>query len=377
MEKIGINNYIIYTYEIDYLKKIKGLYGFIYITTNKLNGKKYVGQKKVIKGNISKSYLGSGTALKRAIEKYGKENFERKIIDIAFNKIDLDYLENLYSKKFNVVNDNQWYNLCYGGGVAFIDHSNAPNKSDDRLNATNINYQGCLMKCIKYYSAANIIVEFQDKYKYQVHTAWSWFEKGRVKNVYFPTVYNVGIIGEKYPKNFIGKEKHLKEYSAWMTLLRRCYHDNMVKEYKMCEEWHLYENFYEWLHSQENFDKWLNNDKWIIDNDITNGEKIYSPSTTFLVSQKIDRLFNKNNSIRGDIPIGVVKNKKSYSARCKNENSKNIHLGTYDTSEEAFYAYKEYKENLIKRIAKEEYQNKNITKSCYEAMLKYEIKITD
>lgn len=47
IRKIKINNYVIGTYEIDYIKKIKGLYGFIYVTTNLVNGKMYVGQRKM------------------------------------------------------------------------------------------------------------------------------------------------------------------------------------------------------------------------------------------------------------------------------------------------------------------------------------------
>ena len=53
-------------------------YGFIYITTNMVNGRKYLGQKGFDKD--WKSYLGSGTAFKKAIEKYGKDNFSRNIM---------------------------------------------------------------------------------------------------------------------------------------------------------------------------------------------------------------------------------------------------------------------------------------------------------
>lgn len=116
IEVIEIEGYKIHTYEVDYIERIKGLYGFVYVTTNLVNGKMYVGQKKIKnKSGNWKEYLGSGTLFKKAIEKHGIENFKRTIIDIAFNKKELDKLERFYTYKFNVVESPMWYNLCYGG----------------------------------------------------------------------------------------------------------------------------------------------------------------------------------------------------------------------------------------------------------------------
>jgi hypothetical protein len=47
--------------------------GYIYITTNKLNGKRYIGQHQ--SKDWDYKYFGSGIYLKRAIKKYGLENF--------------------------------------------------------------------------------------------------------------------------------------------------------------------------------------------------------------------------------------------------------------------------------------------------------------
>ena len=44
---------------------------FVYITTNLINKKQYVGSHY---GNKDDSYLGSGYVLKLSIKKYGKEN---------------------------------------------------------------------------------------------------------------------------------------------------------------------------------------------------------------------------------------------------------------------------------------------------------------
>jgi len=100
-----------YTYEIE----IINLYGFVYITTNIINGKKYIGQK--IFDNRWKSYLGSGIHLKSAIKKYGKENFSREIIAIAYSKEELNKLEIMFIKEHDAVKSNDYYNISSGGGT--------------------------------------------------------------------------------------------------------------------------------------------------------------------------------------------------------------------------------------------------------------------
>ena len=52
-------------------------------------------------------------------------------------------------------------------------------------------------------------------------------------------------------------------------------------------------------------------------------------------------------------------------------------MGVFNSQMEAFEAYKTYKESIIKQVAKEEFDNKNITKKCYNAMIHYEIGPTD
>ena len=56
-------------------------YGYIYKTTNIVNGKIYIGQHKYSKNKIDESYLGSGKLLIKAINKYGIENFECVILE--------------------------------------------------------------------------------------------------------------------------------------------------------------------------------------------------------------------------------------------------------------------------------------------------------
>ena len=97
-------------------------YGFIYITTNMINGKKYIGQKKF--DDKWKNYVGSGYNLKKAIEKYGKENFIKEIIYIAYTKDELDKAEIDFINLHDAVESNDYYNIALGGqgGAIWKEH---------------------------------------------------------------------------------------------------------------------------------------------------------------------------------------------------------------------------------------------------------------
>lgn len=256
-----------------------------------------------------------------------------------------------------------------------------------RLGEEKSNNQGSLMKIIEYINSDNIIVEFQDKYKIKINTVYRAFASGEIKNPYYPSVYGVGIIGIKYPSKLNGKE--VKEYKAWKSLLDRCFNETekikypTYKDVICCEEWLLYENFYEWIQSQPNYDKWLNGKRWAIDKDILiKGNKIYSPETCCLVPHNINNLFVKGEAARGNMPIGVYKREDkrgiAFEVYCSNPfMCKQEYFGRYPTQEKAFYKYKEVKESFIKQVAQIEYDDRNITKECYEAMIVYEVEIDD
>ena len=95
--------------------EIKNPYGFIYITTNLVDGKRYLGQRKFY--NNWQDYVGSGIAFKQALSKYGKENFIKRIIDVAYSPNELNKKEYDYSVFFDVVESDDWYNLVLGGGI--------------------------------------------------------------------------------------------------------------------------------------------------------------------------------------------------------------------------------------------------------------------
>lgn len=253
----------------------------------------------------------------------------------------------------------------------------------NRVEEEKYNKQGNLMKIIEYNNSMDVFVEFQDEYKATIHTTYDNFLKGSIKNPYYKSVFEVGIIGSKY-STWINN-KHTKEYGTWCRMLERCY-SKKLKEKRptyenvtCCNEWMLFENFYEWLHSQSNFNKWISEKDSAIDKDILiKGNKIYSPNTCCLVPKNINSLFVKCNATRGDLPIGVSKCGNLFRVKCQNPfKNKCEYLGDYHTLEEAFEVYKQYKESIIKQVAKEEYNKGNITKRCYEAMINYKVEITD
>jgi len=84
---------------------------YIYLTTNLINNKKYIGQHT---GTLTDSYLGSGVILVKAIEKYGKENFKKEVLEIC-SKEELDEKEKYWIKYYNALEDNNFYNQTEGG----------------------------------------------------------------------------------------------------------------------------------------------------------------------------------------------------------------------------------------------------------------------
>ena len=256
-------------------------------------------------------------------------------------------------------------------------------KKMNHLNEEKYNKQGCLMKIVEDSGSSDVVVEFQDEYRFKKHTQYCNFKSGSIKNPYAPSIHNVGIIGNKYPVWKNGRPT--KEYSIWATMLKRCFYKNLkdsqptYRNVTCCDKWLLFENFYDWLHSQENFKQWENNKRYALDKDIIiKNNKIYSPETCCVVPQNVNCLFLKREAERGDLPIGVRRNGNLFSACCHNPfANKTERLGAYQTIDDAFQAYKRYKEYLIKQVAQIEFESGNITKRCYQAMINYEVEITD
>lgn len=87
-------------------------YNFVYKTTNNLNGDYYYGVHQT--NDLNDGYLGSGKILWRAINKYGKENFTREIVQY-FSNINNAYRLEAAIVTSELVSDPHCYNIALGG----------------------------------------------------------------------------------------------------------------------------------------------------------------------------------------------------------------------------------------------------------------------
>ncbi len=83
----------------------------VYLTTNNLNGKKYIG---MTNGN-KKGYMGSGKLIEHAMQKYGKHNFTKRTLVECTSEEELREAEQFFIEETNAVASPDYYNLHEGG----------------------------------------------------------------------------------------------------------------------------------------------------------------------------------------------------------------------------------------------------------------------
>ena len=85
--------------------------GYIYKSTNKVNGMVYIGQHAC--SYFDNKYRGSGTLFRLALEEYGWDNFVTELLCWAETKEQLSKLERTY---ISAHRGQPCYNLAKGGG---------------------------------------------------------------------------------------------------------------------------------------------------------------------------------------------------------------------------------------------------------------------
>jgi len=98
-----------------------------------MNGKIYIGQD--IHNNPN--YLGSGRYFKRALEKYGKENFKKEILCECSSLKELNEAEIFWIKELDAQNPEIGYNIANGGRSGFTGYHSEETKKKMSILAKN------------------------------------------------------------------------------------------------------------------------------------------------------------------------------------------------------------------------------------------------
>ena len=223
---------------------------------------------------------------------------------------------------------------------------------------------------VNYTNYDDVTVKFVET-GYETKTRMGNLKLGKVKDYLHPSIYGKGILGEGFKQS----DSQSYSFQLWKNMLKRCYSEVSFKKspsYEQCltsETFNHYQQFKTWCNQQLGF----GNTGWELDKDIlVKGNKVYSEDTCCFVPKEINLLLVKHDKGRGNYSLGVDyhKSRKQFRARCSDK-----HLGWFNTEIEAFNAYKTAKEDYIKSLANK--WKDRIDPRVYEALMKYEVEITD
>jgi hypothetical protein len=106
----------------------KGMEGFVYIITNLISNKKYIGKKhfwtrqknrktgrRKTEESDWQNYFGSCDELKEDVKLLGEENFTREILYLCPHKKSMSYYETYEQFNRNVLMSEDYYNTNIGG----------------------------------------------------------------------------------------------------------------------------------------------------------------------------------------------------------------------------------------------------------------------
>ena len=249
-----------------------------------------------------------------------------------------------------------------------------------KINETLFNNYGSEMELVEYRNNRDVDVFFPEYKWTATNVQYKQFEQGTLKCPYERRMRSVGYMGEGSYRTRGEDGRLTKAYVAWKGMMERCYSEEYLAQHPtyrgctVCEEWQNFQTFSEW--HEENYYE-IEGQTMNLDKDIlVRGNKEYGPDTCVYVPQEINLIFTKSNATRGEYPVGVHYDtrKRKYVAQC-NTYKKRKHIGYYNSVQDAFLAYKDFKEAYIKRVAND--YMLDIPYSLYEAMMDYTVEIGD
>lgn len=119
---------------------------------------------------------------------------------------------------------------------------------------------------------------------------------GKVKDVYAPTRYGVGYLGEYQQPPYWSQAMQL-----WSNMIKRCYSDVDPKGYKrhgttVDANWQCFARFLVDLPEVPNFDKWVTRQNYQLDKDLLfPGANVYSRETCQFIPEALNKQAGKLN----------------------------------------------------------------------------------
>ena len=225
-------------------------------------------------------------------------------------------------------------------------------------------------KVVEYIDQKNVVIEFLYTGTRLVARIGNILN-GLVKDRMYPSVYGVGITGEKIP---VVDGKRCKQRELWVRMLDRCYSKGKNKPtYEGCsvsENFKYYPFFKEWCEKQIGFDV----KGFALDKDIlVKGNKVYSEDACVFVPQEINNILTYKKSTNKGLSASVALQKSGRYSVSFRKDRITQNLGRFDTPEEAFQAYKQVKESYIKEVA--EKWKGDIDPRVYEALMNWTVEI--
>lgn len=202
-------------------------------------------------------------------------------------------------------------------------------------------------------------------------------EKFGEESVIPSNLFCYNFMNRKWRDGDIKGVSRTRSYRTWYSIKVRCNpktrkkKDIAYSECVICEEWRDFNNFKSWY--DRNYVPGYQIDKDII----KKGNKTYCPEFCCFVPQEINLLTATRGIRATKYPPGVNKTKSGKFEAYITIKKKRIHIGTYDSMDLAFAIYKKEKEAHIQKVAQEYYDANKIERRVYDALMNYEVQITD
>mgnify|MGYP003592593139 FL=1 len=219
---------------------------------------------------------------------------------------------------------------------------------------------------LEFLSAEEITVSFVNT-ENEVVTTLTALLSGCIKDNTQPSVIGVGVLGVgEYSPSI-----HKKHHTLWCSMLSRCYNktNEKYKNYRDCKvsaNFLDFQFFAKWCEDQIGFNK----DGFEIDKDLLSKQvKIYSEKTCVFLPKELNSFLALPKTRKGKLGVSKISNNK-YRVRGTFGGGLKC-LGTYETEQEAFQAYKEAKEAYIKELANK--WKDQIDPRAYEALMNWSV----